>query len=421
MHVQDSNLVWAERACPLAEPWFAALKTKRVTSPTIRDKPVSLEDALATAAARLAAARNPLIYGLANSSTPGQRAACRLADTLGATIDTTASRCHAPSIMALQQVGESTCSLGEVRHRADLVIYWGSNPVRSHPRHMERYTWEPSGMFLPPEGGGRTLAVIDVKPTETAELADLYLQVEKGQDFEVAWALRSLVLGKPLPQHPYGGVSWRELVELAERMKSCQCGIIFFGLGLARGPLGHHHVEAVLRLVTDLNAHTRFHAKRMRIPGDVAGADSVLCWQTGYPFSVNLQRGYPRYNPGEYSADDILRREEADVCLLVGTEGVAGLSAEAKKHLSSIPVICLEAAHFSGYSQAEIRIPTDVYGVHRTGTAYRMDEVPIPLRSFLPSEHPSDAEILADLERRIRAMRASLTEVTRSSSVPAQG
>ncbi len=32
--------------------------------------------------------------------------------------------------------------------------------------------------------------------------------------------------------------------------------------------------------------------------GDVTGADSVLCWQTGYPFSVNLGRGYPRYNPG---------------------------------------------------------------------------------------------------------------------------
>ena len=91
-------------------------------------------------------------------------------------------------------------------------------------------------------------------------------------------------------------------------MKTCRSGVVFFGLGLSQSGLGHLNVEALLRLVTELNAHTRFYARRMRVQGDVAGADSVLCWQTGYPFSVNLSRGYPRYNPGEYSANDLLER-----------------------------------------------------------------------------------------------------------------
>ena len=34
---------------------------------------------------------------------------------------------------------------GEIRNRADLVIYWGSNPALSHPRHMERYAAFPPG------------------------------------------------------------------------------------------------------------------------------------------------------------------------------------------------------------------------------------------------------------------------------------
>jgi formylmethanofuran dehydrogenase subunit B len=38
---------------------------------------------------------------------------------------------HAPSVMAIQEVGESTCTLGEVKNRADLVIFWGSNPIDS--------------------------------------------------------------------------------------------------------------------------------------------------------------------------------------------------------------------------------------------------------------------------------------------------
>src|SRR5204863_6860794 len=109
--------------------------------------------------------------------------------------------------------------------------------------------------------------------------------------------------------------------ELARRMKSCRYGIVFFGRGLSMTGLGHHYVEALLLLVRDLNDYTRFFARRMRVQGDVTGADTVLTWQTGYPFSVNFSRGYPRYNPGEFSAQDMLERGEADACLLLGSEG----------------------------------------------------------------------------------------------------
>ena len=41
-----------------------------------------------------------------------------------------------------------------------------------------------------------------------------------------------------------------------------------------------------------------------------------------------------------------------------------------------------------------IRFTTAVYAIHRPGTAYRMDEVPIPLRAFLPTGYPSDGDVL---------------------------
>ena len=86
----------------------------------------------------------------------------RLADRLGATIDTTASLGHAPSVMAIQQAGESTCTLGEIKNRADLVIFWGSDPVETHPRHLERYSTRATrnvapltpSRALPLNGGG---------------------------------------------------------------------------------------------------------------------------------------------------------------------------------------------------------------------------------------------------------------------------
>jgi formylmethanofuran dehydrogenase subunit B len=42
----------------------------------------------------------------------------------------------------------------------------------------------------------------------------------------------------------------------------------------------------------------------------------------------------------------------------------------------------------------DVLFTTAVYGIHKPGTAYRMDEVPIPLSVLLPSSYPSDGEIL---------------------------
>jgi hypothetical protein len=170
----------------------------------------------------------------------------------------------------------------------------------------------------------------------------VFLPVQPDRDFEAIWALRCLVRGLPLAAGVETGIERQALVELADRMKSCRCGVVFFGLGLARTGAGHRSVEALLRLVADLNAYTRFHARRMRIPGDVSGADSVLCWQTGFPFSVNLTRGHPRYNPDEYSAAQMLQRREVDACLLVGSESVPEMPPDAIDQLRSIPSIVLD-------------------------------------------------------------------------------
>jgi formylmethanofuran dehydrogenase subunit B len=340
--VDGGRITSAEGACRLAEPWLLGQDSRQPPVAQIDGRPAPLEAAVTRAAEILRASRSPLIYGLSRSSTEGQRAAVALADQIGATIDTTASLCHAPSVLALQQAGESTCSLGEVKNRADLVIFWGSNPVESHPRHFERYSVLPQGQFIPGGRTGRFVVVADVRPTASTEAADLFLPVEPGQDFEALWTLRSLVRGLPVEPAARTGVPIRLLQDLAERMKSCRLGIVFFGLGLSMTGLGHRSVEALLLLVRDLNDHTRCYARRMRVQGDVAGADSVLAWQTGYPFSVNLARGYPRYNPGEFSAQDMLERGEADACLLVGSEGVERFSPAAVAHLRRIRGIALD-------------------------------------------------------------------------------
>lgn len=401
--VEEGQITKAEGACHLAEPWYLGQDQTHPAVAQIDGQPATLQAALIRAADILRTASSPLIYGLSRSSTEGQRAAVSLAERLGATIDTTASLCHAPSIMATQDVGEVSCTLGEVKNRADLVIYWGANPVASHPRHFERYSLLPQGRFIPGGRADRTLVVADVKPTATTEEADLFLQVEPGRDFEALTALRRFVQGGVVESSASMGAPLPVLNELARRMKSCRYGIVFFGLGLSMTGLGQHNVGALLLLVRDLNNFTRFCARRLRYPGDVTGADTVLAWQTGYPFSVNFFRGYPRFNPGEFSAQEMLERGEADACLFVGSEGVGRFSKSAVERLRRIPTIALDYPTVESFIPPTVRFTTAVYGVHEPGTAFRMDGIPIPLRAFLRTDYPSDCDVLKALEGQLIA------------------
>ena len=386
-------------ACVLADEWFRkATVADDGAAAEIDGSPVAFELAASHAAALLNDAKLPLFFGLSRSSTDGQRAVCELADRLGGIIDTTASLGHGPSILAFQSAGESTSTLGEVRHRSDLVIYWGCDPVLSHPRHMERIV-DAAGLAVPQGRAGRHVVVLDCQRTATAERADEFLQLEPGTDLEVISVLRMLLAGRLPHVSSVGGLSLQQLSQLAERMKRARYGAVFFGVSLAQGRCGHATVETLLRLVTDLNQWTRFVVRRMRVPGDVTGADSVLCWQTGYPFSVSLTRGYPRYGPGEYSAENLLAAGEPDCVVLVGGERVPRFSAAARSHLDRVPVILLDPVFADVHVRPAIRFRTAVYGIHRRGTAYRMDEVPVPLRPVVSSELPSDDEVLRSIQR----------------------
>jgi formylmethanofuran dehydrogenase subunit B len=73
---------------------------------------------------------------------------------------------------------------------------------------------------------------------------------------------------------------------------------------------------------------------------------------------------------------------------------VTRFSEKAVAHLRRIPTIALDYPTVESLIAPTIRFTTAVYGVHRPGTAYRMDGIPIPLRAFLPTDYPSDCDVL---------------------------
>src|SRR5713101_7383298 len=419
--VEDHKITKAKNACVLGKAWFLNHHIEERPVALIDGKPATLEEGVERTAQILADARYPIVYGLSDTTCEAQRVAVAIADRIGGCIDTTTSVCHGPSGMAFQGVGEVTCSLGEVRNRADLVIFWGSNPAESHPRHWGRYSTMPKGLFVPDGRKDRTVVVVDVRKSKSAPAADIFLQVKPRKDFEALWALRALVKGVQLDESigDETGISLEQLQDLAERMKTCKVGVLFFGMGLSMTRGKHLNVEAALALARDLNEFTRFYAKPMRGHGNVTGADNVVSWQTGYPFGVSLHRGYPRFNPGEFTTADTLARGEADAALIIASDPMGNFSQPAPAHLQRIPYIALDPKETATTRGAAVAFTTAVYGINVAGTVYRMDDVPIRLRPALPSRYPSDEDILRAIASRVRARRMeAVSEGEGGDSIP---
>jgi formylmethanofuran dehydrogenase subunit B len=160
----------------------------------------------------------------------------------------------------------------------------------------------------------------------------------------------------------------------------------------------------LLALATDLNEYTHFVAKPVRGHGNVTGADNVLGWQTGFPFAVNFSRGYPRFNPGEFTTVDLLVRGEADAALIIASDPAANFPRPAIEHLRRIPVIALDPKPTLTTDLARVAFTTATYGINTGGTVYRMDDVPITLRPAFPSPYPSDEEVLRAIKERVREL-----------------
>ncbi len=361
---------------------------------------VSHEESVDRAVEILRDADYPLIYGLSSTDCEAQSDAIELGEILGGAVDNTSSVCHGPVILAVQTSGIVKCTLGEVKNRADLLVFWGSNPVEAHMRHMERYS-TPIGMFT--EGGrkDRTVVCIDVRETPTAKASDIFAKVEHGRDFEFISALKATLKGHEMGD--VAGISSQFIKELANKMKSCRFGALFVGVGLTMTEGKHMNIDAAIGLVRDLNNFTRFTISPMRGHYNVTGADETSLWQTGYPYAVDFSRGYPRYNPGEFTAVDVLARGECDAALIIASDPVANLPNKASRHLAKIPTIVMDPKVSMTSLISEVVIPTATSGIECGGTAYRMDGVPIMLRQVIEPEYPSDEEILKRMIVRLKS------------------
>jgi len=393
VHVQANRVLDAPRACDWGRQWFSQSPADDEPACLVAGQPATFEAGVARAAELLAAAQLPLVYGLAQSSCEAQRAAVALADYLGAVIDTPTGTARGPTLSSFPAVGEVTCTLGEIRQRCDLLVLWGADPAATHPRFFERYV----SHQRPP-----ACVVVAAGPNGASASAAVQLQIKPGSDFEAFWILRAILRGLDVDADQVErqtGVALSAWRDLAMRLRTARYGAILMGEpALHEAP--HLQIDAFYALLRDLNALTRSVGLVLGTGGNLVGADQVLCWQTGFPFAVNLAQGYPRFGPGEYTAARLLERPEVDAALLIGAD-LAAFSSSAQAHLASIPRIFLGSDPPADCS-ADVVFRTAPLGLAVGGTVHRLDDVPLALRPVVSSALPNEEHVLALLEQHLR-------------------
>jgi formylmethanofuran dehydrogenase subunit B len=380
---RESRIVDAVNACELGVRWFGDGRVPARSR--MGEHNVERHEALDAAAQLLTMASRPLVYLAPDLSCEAQRHAAAVADALGAALDSMTSLTAMPSILAAQERGRASATLGEIRRRADLVVLWNVDPSVRYPRYLSRYA---------PESAGRTFIRVEIAAKD--EVATLT-------------ALTAIVSSRVAINESGRGVAWDRARELAPRLLAGRYVAIVAdgepdepGEGVSRDP---GRAAALISLAQALNGPTRAALSLLRAGGNCSGADAVMTWQTGYPAAVDFTRGYPRYQPHDGTASARLARGDVGALLVAGA--AAHLPSPLLRLMAQVPRVVVgpcasDSALSSGVTS--IVIDTGIAGIHDSGTVMRMDDVPLPLRPTLAGP-PNTADVVRALGALVRSRR----------------
>jgi formylmethanofuran dehydrogenase subunit B len=392
--VSQDRIVDAGPVCPLGREW---LGDGQVPWEILADgRPVTLEQALATAAIELVKARGRcLVYLAPDLSSLSQRAAVAIADLLGATVDCDTSETAANGLLTAQRRGRAGATLGEIRNRGDAFLFWGVDPSLRYPRFLARYSLEPVGTHVPGGRSGRDVIAVSVGADRALTGADLTLEIGAEEEITVLSLIRAAVLGHELPN---ASPLSHQAREVAGRLTRARYAVLVHDAEPTAEPRNPLRAEALLTLAQALNGPTRAALCSLRAGGNRVGAESVLTWQTGYPFAADFSRGYPRYVPGRRGLR-VLASHGYKAALIAGSPRIDGAAGTG---FSEVTMVVVGPRASEAPFAAKVAIDTGVAGIHEAGIAYRMDEVPQALRASLSARRVS-TEVLVALGETIRA------------------
>ena len=375
-------------------------KPPKNLQPRIKGKAVALDEAIDAAAGILRKSRQPLLGGL-GTDVAGMRAAVALAEATHGTMDHMHGQALSNNYRVLQSRGWMTTTLTEIRNRADLVLFIGTDATNTYGFY-ERAIWPQHAMF-DPKPKDRQLIYLGngLQPAKAPGAGKArkpqHLKCAATALGDVAGALNALVNEQPV-NSKVAGLKLGELQKLADQLKHARYSVIVWSPGELPEANGEPIIESICNLIESLNATTR--SSGFILGGDSAAttAANVTAWLTGYPLRISFARGYPEYDPVAYGLENMLESGRADSILWLST-----LNADKKMpDVGKIPSIVIADSDTAFSKQPDVFIPAGIPGIDHAGTLIRADSVvSMPLQKLRDSDRPSGRDILQAIHAKL--------------------
>lgn len=395
---QADDLTIQRNGCPKAVRGFQR-KDPHIP-PHIHGKETTLDEAVEHAAKILGKARQPIITGL-GTDVSGSRAAMSLAETTGAIVDHSHGDAAVKNVMVLQTTGWMLTTLAELKNRADMIIFIGTDGHSNYPRFYDRFVWEQdslSGL----KKNAREIVYIgnNLKTREGISPAGKKPTVIKCADEsvgETVSVIRALLNGNDITSEYISNRRLSDLRKLSGRIKDADYPVFVWAAGELTSTHSELTIHSICELVKDLNKSSR--AAGLSLAGSNGGVSflNVCTWQSGYPLRVNYTAGYPHYDLYNHATTETLRKTEADAMLWISS-----FEADFIPPQTSIPTVVLSRPSIKNALDAEVYIPVGTPGLDHAGNLFRTDNVVnLPLKQVRQTGYQSVADILSRIQEKL--------------------
>ena len=389
----DGQLKVNKNGCQKAINQFEPVHVQ--VQPSIKNKKVTYDDAVIHASKLLRQSRQLLITGL-GTDVAGMRSVMQLADKTGAIIDHMHSDGAIRNVKVMQDYGWVMTTLAEIKNRADLIIFAGTNSD-NYPRFVERVISNKSALFRTNVKQRQIVYIGDhlniPASKKHAGIKPVMINCKQDQIGEVVSTLRALIVGHKIKHPTVAGIPLANLETLASKMKEASYGVIVWAPGELNFPHAELVIQAICALIKYLNRSTRFAG--FALAGNDGGitATNVSAWQCGYPLRVNFAKGFPEYDPYKYATKNILKRKEADTLMWLSS-----FNTDIPPPKARIPTIILAAPSIKLRFRPDVFIPVGTPGVDHTGQLFRTDSVvALPLKKIRDTGYTSVSKTISSM------------------------
>ncbi len=339
---------------------------------------ITYEAAITESVKILKQAKHPLLYGFDSCSLEDQAIVGDLAGKLNAPITSPALQCLDPlfSIAINQQYYTGT--LGEAINKADVFVFWNSDPVESHPRLLSKLIYT-RGLFRITGYEVKKYVVVQPEKLDKFRGTTLAIKIPLESELAALDALEVTVMEKQSTSMP-ADVDKKDFETLVNLLTHGEYIIVFVDKRLRLSKDFQGTVGKLLHLVDALNQKQR--AMILPLPEDMnsMGMFQHSLFTGRFPSAGIDWKGF-------------------DAILVGGMESTTEIPTELINAAQKVPLIFLPQEEMMLSRSADVIIPVSAAGISSGGTAMRLDGVSLPLKTVIApaANAPTMVRVIQDL------------------------